>query len=332
MSTETDSVFIRTFSIVLAALAVLGVMAYIMASLVAGSSVGAEYGVAAVAERVAPVGRANVSGEPVDVNGEPLATASAPAAAPIDAGTAEVSLADVDGEAIYNGNCAACHGAGIAGAPKFADAGAWTDRLAQGVEVLYDHAINGYAGAAGVMPARGGNSKLADAEVMAAVNHMVLAVGGEIPAMEESSAPEQGSEAAPSPETAAGESVPEANETMDKPADAVDTPPASDMAAAMGDDSATASVDDAVMDLVHGKSVYDSACWVCHNPGAAGAPKFGDAAAWAPRIDKGMATLYDHAINGFMGEAGLMPPKGGRTDLSDDDVKAAVAYMVDSSR
>ncbi|GAB2719670.1 c-type cytochrome [Halomonas garicola] len=59
--------------------------------------------------------------------------------------------------------------------------------------------------------------------------------------------------------------------------------------------------------------------------GAAGAPKRGDADAWAPRQEKGIDTLYDHAINGFQ----AMPPKGGQVSLSDDDVKAAVDYMLE---
>ena len=77
-----------------------------------------------------------------------------------------------------------------------------------------------------------------------------------------------------------------------------------------------------------GKEVYDAACFVCHATGVAGAPKFGDPVGWNARIAQGTDTLYTHAIKGFMGEAGLMPPKGGRMDYSDDDVKAAVDYMV----
>jgi cytochrome c5 len=77
-----------------------------------------------------------------------------------------------------------------------------------------------------------------------------------------------------------------------------------------------------------GKTVYDTACVVCHQTGVGGAPKIGDKAAWADRIKQGEGTLADHAIKGFQGKTGMMPPKGGRTDLSDEDVKAAVSYMV----
>jgi cytochrome c5 len=81
-----------------------------------------------------------------------------------------------------------------------------------------------------------------------------------------------------------------------------------------------------------GKSVYESACVACHGSGLAGAPRIGDQAAWAPRIAQGVATLESHAIQGFQGGAGFMPAKGGRLDLSDDVVKAAVEHMVAQSR
>ena len=73
-----------------------------------------------------------------------------------------------------------------------------------------------------------------------------------------------------------------------------------------------------------GDSVYQSSCAACHADGIAGAPKYGDAAAWEPRIAQGIETLYDHAINGI----NTMPAKGGNTSLSDDSVKAAVDYML----
>ncbi len=81
-----------------------------------------------------------------------------------------------------------------------------------------------------------------------------------------------------------------------------------------------------------GKQVYDMTCFACHAQGIAGAPKIGDKAAWEQRIAQGMDTMVSHAINGFQGSSGVMPPKGGRMDLSDADVQAAVAYMVGQSK
>jgi len=77
-------------------------------------------------------------------------------------------------------------------------------------------------------------------------------------------------------------------------------------------------------DAGKGKSVYDSACTVCHAAGVAGAPKAGDKAAWAPRLKTGMAALYTSSLKG----KNAMPPKGGNLALADADVKAAVDYMV----
>lgn len=77
-----------------------------------------------------------------------------------------------------------------------------------------------------------------------------------------------------------------------------------------------------------GEAVYNQACMACHMTGAAGAPIKGDTEAWAPRIEKGMETLYDHSINGF----NAMPAKGGNASLSDEEVKAAVDYMVEESQ
>lgn len=77
-----------------------------------------------------------------------------------------------------------------------------------------------------------------------------------------------------------------------------------------------------------GKSVYGKTCALCHAAGVAGAPKPGDKDDWGPRIAQGNDTLYKHAIEGFTGSKGVMPPKGGSTSLADDDVKAAVDYMV----
>jgi cytochrome c5 len=84
--------------------------------------------------------------------------------------------------------------------------------------------------------------------------------------------------------------------------------------------------------LADGMATYSQTCSVCHGTGVAGAPKFGDKAAWAPRIVQGSATLHDHAIKGYQGKAGMMPAKGGNTALGDADVKAAADYMVSQAR
>jgi len=79
---------------------------------------------------------------------------------------------------------------------------------------------------------------------------------------------------------------------------------------------------------VDGKGTYDTTCVACHGTGAAGAPKFADKAAWAPRLKQGAAALHDHAIKG----KGAMPPKGGNMALSDAAVKAAVDYMAAAAK
>ena len=84
-----------------------------------------------------------------------------------------VTEAAVDGQKVYQSACIACHGAGVAGAPMVGNAAAWADRIAAGNDSLYANAINGLGGSSGVMPAKGGNTTLSDAEVKAAVDHMV---------------------------------------------------------------------------------------------------------------------------------------------------------------
>lgn len=81
-----------------------------------------------------------------------------------------------------------------------------------------------------------------------------------------------------------------------------------------------------------GKTVYESVCVACHGSGIPGIPQFGNASAWADRIKLGKETLYEHALLGFTGKSGMpMPARGGKPDLSDDEVKAAVDYMITHS-
>lgn len=79
-----------------------------------------------------------------------------------------------------------------------------------------------------------------------------------------------------------------------------------------------------------GQQVYRNVCIACHSPpGVGGAPALGSAEAWGPRIAQGIETLNSHALNGFSGKTGVMPKKGERPDLSDEEVIGAVKYMVD---
>ena len=152
-----DSTFSRLFIIMMIILALLTVTVMVLATLAASElneHLDARYeqeSTQSVANRLAPVG--NFSAE----------TTTAPA---------PVAAVTLSGEEAY-ASCAACHTAGIAGAPTFGDSAQWTDRVAQGIDQLYDHAINGFQGSAGYMPAKGGNVSLSDDSVKAAVDYMV---------------------------------------------------------------------------------------------------------------------------------------------------------------
>jgi cytochrome c5 len=207
-------------------------------------------------------------------------------------------------EAVYTAICAACHTSGAAGAPKLGDAGGWAPRIAQGYDTLVKHAIEGIR----AMPAKGGNPDLDDVEVARAVVYMANQAGAKF---KEPAVPAQA--AAPAADAAAA------------PAAAAPATPAPAAAApAAAAPAPVAAAPKLAADA--GKNVYNASCVACHGAGIAGAPKFGDKAAWAPRVKQGDAVLYEHAIKGFQGKAGMMPPKGGST-ASDDEVKAAVDYM-----
>lgn len=83
-----------------------------------------------------------------------------------------------------------------------------------------------------------------------------------------------------------------------------------------------------VATTLSGPQVYNAACIACHGSGVGGAPMLTDGANWQPRQVQGLDTLHEHAITGFQGQAGYMPPKGGRLDLSDQEIYDAVDYML----
>ena len=161
-----------------------------------------------------------------------------------------------NGKAVYDSNCAACHSSGAAGAPRTGDVSAWSARVATGIEALYANAVKGK----GAMPPKGGNTSLTEAQVRAAVDHMVgLSVSNE------------GAAGA----RRAGARQPDARSAgAPEPSKATST------------------------DTAKGKLVYQTSCAACHTSGLSGSPKLGDGVAWAPRTAGGTAALYRAAIKG----------------------------------
>ncbi|MFT0532222.1 c-type cytochrome [Castellaniella hirudinis] len=218
------------------------------------------------------------------------------------------------GEEVFQSTCSACHGTGVAGAPKFGDKDAWASYIKQGYEDLLKNAINGI----GAMPPRGGNSSLDDFEVARAVVYMTNHSGADFPEPAEPSG-DQTADAAPAAETAPAADAAPATDA----APAADTTPAADTDAAPAqDDSKKITSDNAV-----GEKLYKSVCITCHSSGIAGAPKFGDKAAWAPFVETGEDTMLKNAISGV----GAMPPRGG-SQATDDELKAAIQYMLDANQ
>ena len=165
MSASHDRKFFDTFTLVLGILVGVAIGLIIISRIVGGSSSGEQRAddpvfQQQVAERIAPVAK-------VAVAGQDNTALEQPAAAPVAA------AADLSGEAVYNQACVACHGAGVAGAPKFGDAAAWAPRIAQGAETLTAHALQGYQGKSGFMPPKGGRTDLSDQSVITAVDYIV---------------------------------------------------------------------------------------------------------------------------------------------------------------
>ncbi len=164
---DRDQKFFDMYSLVIGALAIAALGIFILAMKIADSTQGiytregAEYQ-GAVAERIRPFGEVYMPGEE-DV-------AAAPSA--VTVAEPEPVAAALSGPQVYNSACLACHGAGIGGAPVLGDVDAWAPRIAQGMDVLREHAIKGFQGSAGYMPAKGGRTDLSDEEVANAVDYM----------------------------------------------------------------------------------------------------------------------------------------------------------------
>jgi cytochrome c5 len=209
------------------------------------------------------------------------------------------------GEEVYNAVCGACHTAGVAGAPKPGDVAAWAPRIKTGYDALLNSALKGK----GAMSAQGGG-EYEDAEIARAVVFMANKSGAkfEEPKVEAAAPAAEAAPAAPAP-------MPAAAAAAAAPAVAV-------VAAAT---AGTAKTEAPAADA--GKKLYETACQACHAAGVAGSPKFGDKAAWAPRLALGIDGLTASVVKG----KGAMPPKGGSA-ASEAEIKSAVQYMVAAAK
>jgi cytochrome c5 len=241
-------------------------------------------------------GGKKVDGQGLALKPEAIAERIKPVAA-VNLKAADGPKVYLTGEQVYAQVCKACHDSGAAGAPKFGDKAAWAPHIKEGYDDLLKNAIKGIK----AMPPRGGNPDLSDYEVARAVVYITNAAGG---TFKEPAAPA----AAPAPAAEPAAAAPAAAPAAAAPAPVV----AAAAAPAAGG----------------GKALYETACVACHAAGVANAPKFGDKAAWAPRIKTGMDTLYTSVIKG----KGAMPPKGTAMAASDADIKAAVDYMVAAAK
>jgi cytochrome c5 len=194
-------------------------------------------------------------------------------------GTVEIRDANrplKSGEEVYKAQCTACHAAGLAGAPKTGDSGAWAARIKTGYDALLTSALKGK----GAMGAQGGGD-YNDIAIGRAVVYLTNAAGGKF---------------------------------------AIPAAPAAPAADATAPAAAAVAANT-------GEALYKQACIACHAQSVAGSPKFGDKAAWAPRIKTGIDAMTTSVIKG----KGVMPPKGGSA-ASDADIRAAVEYMANAAK
>jgi cytochrome c5 len=223
------------------------------------------------------------------------------------------------GEQVYAARCTACHAAGLAGAPKFGDTAAWAPRLGQGYDVLLTHALKGK----GAMAAQGGGEQ-SDLEIGRAVVYMANKAGAKFA---EPKVPAAAATAAPAASTSAATAPAAAPAAAPAPAAPTSPSAALPVAGAVAAIAAGAAVKVAMADMPSAANaapkLYTAVCQACHVAGLAGSPKFGDKAAWAPRLGLGVAGLTASVVKG----KGAMPPKGGSA-ASEAEIKEAVAYMV----
>jgi cytochrome c5 len=173
---KQDTHFINMFSLVIGVLVAFAVVLFVVARHIgyatqdAVAMSGQDY-YRSVAARVAPPEQEAVAGQ----DNAALAI-KPPAGATAQAGGGSGLAMPTSGKDLFDQTCSACHGAGIAGAPKAGDKAAWASHIAKGLPTLYDHALHGFTGTTGTMPAKGGRTDVPDAMVEQAVNYMVSLV------------------------------------------------------------------------------------------------------------------------------------------------------------
>lgn len=247
-------------------------------------------------------------------------------------GGAAASGGSMSGKEVFHAVCHTCHIPGVLGAPKITDTAEWTKRFSeQGLKSLYKNAIDGI----GNMPPKGGKASLTTEEMHAAVNYILNKAGVEgAPALstgkKASGTDTAASGQATTDETASADAKADTGEATTKTAskdDAAASEQAGGSDSAAGEKVAAASgaaIDAKTANTV-GKKVFKALCHTCHVPGIAGAPKVTDGAEWKKRLAaQGLDKVHYNAIHGL----GAMPPKGGNASLSDDEVIAAVNYML----
>ncbi|MDE2051195.1 MAG: cytochrome c5 family protein, partial [Gammaproteobacteria bacterium] len=173
---KQDTHFINMFSLVIGILVAFAVVLFVVARSIGSATQGKEVMSGpeyykSVEARIAPVQQEAVAGQ----NNAALAI-KPPEGATAQAGGSSGSAMPTSGKDLFDQTCSACHGAGVAGAPKAGDKAAWASHIAKGLPTLYDHALHGFTGSSGTMPAKGGRTDVPDPMVEQAVNYMVSLV------------------------------------------------------------------------------------------------------------------------------------------------------------
>ena len=232
------------------------------------------------------------------------------------------------GEQVFAAQCTACHTAGLLGSPKLGDAEAWGPRIKTGYEALLHSALAGK----GQMAAQGGGD-YSDFEIGRAVVYMANRGGAKFAEPVMPTAAASGAAAmAPVPATVAAPAMPAAPAFASAPAPAVSPAASTAVKVAAATATTTAALPTptptpTTVTAVAVPALYTQICSVCHAAGVAGAPKFGDKAAWAPRVAQGIDALTASAIKG----KGAMPPKGGSA-ASEAEIRTVVTYMVNAAK